>query len=187
MLTLFSCWARRHIDSAKVIFDDSLTVLGYRLTRNFIECNKPLHGYKDFDMLKTIVQKWEDQQENVRDPRVDPRVPLNFTWFVDGDDQNFVAGNCVEVTPYEWFSAANGRNWCVSWDAALTDEEKAFVMDNFDLFAEHFEPRAARATQRYVHVMVVQLCLLTETSSFHNCPYSTGSDTLRGCLDTSAL
>ncbi len=141
----------RHIDSAKVIFDDSLTVLGYRLTWNFIECNKPLHGYKDFDMVKTIVQKWEDQQENVRDPRVDPKVPLNFTWFVDGDDQNFDAGNCVEVTPYEWFSAANGRNWCVSWDhyvhadAALTDEEKAFVMDNFDLFAAHFEPRAAES------------------------------------------
>jgi hypothetical protein len=30
-------------------------------------------------------------------------------------------------------------------DAALTDEEKAFVMDNFDLFAAHFEPRAAES------------------------------------------
>jgi hypothetical protein len=33
----------------------------------------------------------------------------------------------------------------VSWDAALTDEEKAFVMDKFELFAAHFEPGAAEA------------------------------------------
>ena len=101
--------------------------------------------------IKTIVEKWEDQQENVRDPAVDPKVPLHFTRFLDGDDENFDTGNCITITPYEWFSASNGRDWCVSWDqyawpdAALTDEEKAFVMDKFELFAAHFEPGAAEA------------------------------------------
>ena len=37
-------WA--HIGSAKVIFDDSLTVLSYRLTCDSIRCNKPLHGHE---------------------------------------------------------------------------------------------------------------------------------------------
>ena len=102
-------------------------------------------------MLKTIVQKWEDQQENVRDPAVDPKVPLNFTRFLDGDDDNFMSGNCITITPYEWFSAPDGRGWCVSWDhyvhadATLTDKEKSFVMDKFELFATHFEPGAAEA------------------------------------------
>ena len=102
-------------------------------------------------MLKTIVQKWEDQQEIVRDPAVDPKVPLNFTRFLDGDDDNFMSGNCITITPYEWFSAPDGHDWCVSWDhyvhadATLTDEEKSFVMDKFELFATHFEPGAAEA------------------------------------------
>ena len=95
--------------------------------------------------IKTIAEKWEDQQENARNPAVDPKVPLHFTRFLDGDNWNFGVGNCVTVTPYEWLSAPDGRGWCVSWDAALTDEEKAFVMDKFELFAAHFEPGAAEA------------------------------------------
>ena len=95
--------------------------------------------------IKTIAEKWEDQQENARNPAVDPKVPLHFTRFLDGDNWNFRVGNCVTITPYEWLSAPDGRDWCVSWDAALTDEEKAFVMDKFELFAAHFEPGAAEA------------------------------------------
>ena len=70
---------------------------------------------------------------------------------LDGDDDNFMSGNCITITPHEWFSAPDGRDWCVSWDhyvhadAALTDEEKSFVMDKFELFATHFEPGAAEA------------------------------------------
>ena len=115
-------------------------------------------------MVKTIANKWLEQQESVRDPTVDPEVPLFFTRFLDGDDQNFDAGNRVEVTPYEYFSAANGRDWCVSWDHyahadfALTGEEKNFVVNSFDLFAAHFKPGASEArrlldaaTNNFVH------------------------------------
>ena len=106
---------------------------------------------QDDEMVKTIANKLLEQQESVRDPAVDPEVPLVFTRFLDGDDQNFDAGNCVEVTPYEYFSAANGRDWCVSWDHyahadfALTGEEKNFVVNSFDLFAAHFKPGASEA------------------------------------------
>jgi hypothetical protein len=62
------------------------------------------------------------------------------------------------VTPYEWFSAADGRDWCVPFEQgagntdqqrawALTGEEQAFVLSNFELFAAHFEaaqPRLVR-------------------------------------------
>ena len=95
--------------------------------------------------VKAIVKKWEDEQEDARNPAVDPKLPLHFTRFLDGDDEHFVVGNCVETTPFEWLSAPDGRDWCVSWDAALTDEEKAFVMDKFEDFAAHFRPGAAEA------------------------------------------
>ena len=62
------------------------------------------------------------------------------------------------MTPYEWFSAADGRDWCVPFEQdagntdqqrawALTGEEQAFVLSNFELFAAHFkaaQPRLVR-------------------------------------------
>ena len=75
--------------------------------------------------------------------------PIKFTRFLDGDEHNFTADNCIEVSPYEWFSAPDGHGWCVTFaqafsaqggadDISLTGEEVAFVVNNFEALATFF-------------------------------------------------
>eukprot|EP01043_Picozoa_sp_COSAG02_P053820 COSAG02_NODE_6000_length_3883_cov_1.367336_5_plen_179_part_00 len=57
----------------------------------------------------------------------------------------------TRVTPYEWFSAPDGRDWVVPFtqrftapgveDISLTPGEEAFVLNNFATLAEYFAPR----------------------------------------------
>ena len=59
----------------------------------------------------------------------------------------------TRVTPYEWFSAPDGRDWVVPFtqrftppgveDISLTPDEEAFILDNFATLAEYFAPRAS--------------------------------------------
>jgi hypothetical protein len=100
-------------------------------------------------MLKAIVDKWTVAWETARGCD-DDGASLSFHRFLNGDTTDFSTHNCITVTPYEWFSAADGRDWCVLFaqDAcntdqqrtwALTEEEQAFVLSNFPLFAAHFK------------------------------------------------
>ena len=65
---------------------------------------------------------------------------VRWTRFLDGDDGNFSGANCVWVTPYEVFSAPDGREWCVGWDQGgdigLDGYEQCFVLNNFPLLAD---------------------------------------------------
>ena len=100
-------------------------------------------------MLKAIVDKWTVAWETARGCD-DDGASLSFHRFLNGDTTDYSTHNCITVTPYEWFSAADGRDWCVLFaqDAcntdqqrtwALTEEEQAFVLSNFPLFAAHFK------------------------------------------------
>ena len=67
---------------------------------------------------------------------------LEFIRFFDGDTYNFIASNTARVSPYEWFSAEDGHEWCVAFeqggDIGLSANERAFVLNNFELLASHF-------------------------------------------------
>jgi hypothetical protein len=116
-----------------------------------------VEGAETNPTLKTIVAKWEDAWETARG-HDDDGASLSFSRFLNGDITDFSTHNCITVTPYEWFSAADGRDWCVPFEQgagntdqqrawALTGEEQAFVLSNFELFAAHFEaaqPRLVR-------------------------------------------
>ena len=109
--------------------------------------------------LETLVEKMQPVYENVMNTitkikkkwiegasrswgNLEEEERLEFTRFFDGDTYNFIASNVVGVLPYEWFSAEDGREWCVSFeqggDIGLSAYERAFVLNNFELLASHF-------------------------------------------------
>lgn len=101
-------------------------------------------------MMERIVAKWQEGADRSWDGDGE-QPPIMFYRFLDGCDYNFLANNCVAVTPYEWFSAPDGRDWCVPFtqefssqsglkDISLTDEEEAFVRNNFEALAAFFAP-----------------------------------------------
>ena len=106
--------------------------------------NKPI--------IEGIIAKWQAGVNRAWDGSGE-QPPITFVRFLDGCDYNFLDGNCIKVTPYEWFSAPDGRDWCVPFaqafssqggaeDISLTGEEEAFVLNNFAAFAEYFAPPA---------------------------------------------
>jgi hypothetical protein len=99
-------------------------------------------------MIKNIHAKWmEGASRSWGD--LDEEETLQFTRFLDGDSDNFDDANTVWVTPYEWFTAEDGGEWCVEFEQGgeigLSGDEQAFVLNNFALLASHF----AGLTVRY--------------------------------------
>ena len=80
-------------------------------------------------MLKTIVDKWTVAWETARGCD-DDGASLSFHRFLNGDTMDFSAHNCITVTPYEWFSAADGHDWCVLFaqDACNTDQQRTWAL-----------------------------------------------------------
>jgi hypothetical protein len=101
-------------------------------------------------IITSIVAKWQaGVNRSWNGDGAQP--PIKFTRFLDGDEHNFTADNCIEVSPYEWFSAPDGHGWCVTFaqafssqggaeDISLTPDEEAFVLNNFAILAEYFAP-----------------------------------------------
>eukprot|EP01046_Picozoa_sp_COSAG06_P071190 COSAG06_NODE_20254_length_802_cov_1.773826_2_plen_117_part_00 len=104
-------------------------------------------------IIKNIVAKWQVGVNRSWDGDGE-QPPITFSRFLDGDEGNFMGDNCIEVTPYEWFSAPDGRDWCVPFaqdkgaspagDISLTGEEVAFVWNNFDALATFFAPQVSQ-------------------------------------------
>jgi hypothetical protein len=103
-------------------------------------------------IITSIVTKWQaGANRSWNGDGAQP--PIMFTRFLDGDIHNFTGDNAVEVSPYEYFSAPDGRDWVVPFtqrftppgveDISLTLDEEAFVRGNFAALAEYFAPRAS--------------------------------------------
>ena len=99
--------------------------------------------------IKRIAAKWQAGVNRSWDGEGE-QPPLMFPRFLDGCDYNFSATNCIWVTPYEWFSAPDGHEWCVPFeqksstqggadDISLTTDEAQFVLNNFEALAEYFQ------------------------------------------------
>ena len=101
-------------------------------------------------IITSIVAKWQaGVNRSWNGDGTQP--PITFKRFLDGDIHNFKGDNAVWVSPYEWFSAPDGRDWCVPFtqefssqggaeDISLTPDEEAFVLNNFAILAEYFAP-----------------------------------------------
>jgi hypothetical protein len=130
--------------------------------------NKPI--------IEGIIAKWQAGVNRSWDGSGE-QPPITFVRFLDGCDYNFLDGNCIKVTPYEWFSAPDGRDWCVPFaqrsgaidfkipgveDISLTGKEEAFVLNNFDAFAEYFAPPATDTVEQEVVQCVEDLVSAVE-------------------------
>ena len=65
---------------------------------------------------------------------------MGLTWPWSSVDPS--GRDVISVSPYEWFSAEDGHEWCVAFeqggDIGLSANERAFVLNNFELLASHF-------------------------------------------------
>ena len=114
-------------------------------------------------IVTSIVAKWQaGANAMARCDGNGAQSPITFFRFEYNTDYAYEAPPFLKwkshraptrVTPYEWFSAPDGRDWVVPFtqrftppgveDISLTPDEEAFVLDNFATLAEYFAPRAS--------------------------------------------